>query len=108
MRVMVAVSASTPFGSPTTSTSSAAAASTGKPAWMYASTACRHSRSIISIAAGTIPAAMTALTVDAPASTDSKSISIVQIAGGSGVRRTHTLVATPSIPSLPTKTPRRS
>ena len=35
---------------------------------------------------------MTALTVDAPASTESKSISIVQIAGGSGVSLTQTLV----------------
>ncbi len=75
---------------------------------MYASTARRHNWSIISIAAGTIPAAITALTVDAPASTDEKSISIVQIAGGSGVSRTHTPVVTPSIPSLPTNTPRRS
>ena len=75
---------------------------------MYASTACRHSWSIISIAAGTIPAAITALTVDAPASTESKSISIVHMAGGSGVSFTHTLVVTPSIPSLPTNVPRRS
>ena len=51
---------------------------------------------------------MTALTVSAPASTESKSMSIVQIAGGSGVRRTQTLVVTPSMPSLPTNAPRRS
>ena len=36
---MAAVSAATPLGRPTTSTSRAAAASTGSPAWMYASTA---------------------------------------------------------------------
>ena len=35
-------------------------------------------------------------------------MSIVQIAGGSGVSLTHTFVVTPSIPSLPTNTPRRS
>ena len=60
------------------------------------------------MAAGTIPAAITALTVDAPASTVSKSISIVHTAGGSGVRRTQIFVAMPNIPSLPTNTPRRS
>ena len=37
---MRSTSASTPPGSPTTSTSSAARCSTGSPAWMYASTAC--------------------------------------------------------------------
>ena len=40
MATIAAVSASTPPRWPTTSTSSAAAASTGSPAWMYASTAC--------------------------------------------------------------------
>ena len=49
-----------------------------------------------------------ALTVSAPSSTDSKSISIVRTAGGSGVSRTQTLVAMPNIPSLPTNAPRRS
>ena len=106
--MIAAVSAATPLGRPTTSINNAAAASTGNPACTYASTARRHSWSIISIAAGTIPPAITALTVDAPASTVSKSISIVHTAGGFGVRRTSTFVATPSIPSLPTKTPRRS
>ncbi len=75
---------------------------------MYASTATRQRWSIISSAAGTIPEAMMSLTVDAPASTVSKSASSVVTAGGSGVRRTHTLVAMPHIPSLPTNTPRRS
>ena len=55
-----------------------------------------------------MPPAITALTVAAPSSTVSKSISIVHTAGGSGVRRTHTAVAIPNIPSLPTNTPRRS
>ena len=49
MRVISSVSAATPLGSPTTSTRRAAADSTGSPAWMYASTACRHSWSIISM-----------------------------------------------------------
>ena len=75
---------------------------------MYASTACRQSRSIISIAAGTMPAAMMSLTVDAPASTSSKSSSIVRTTGGSCVRRTQIAVAMPHIPSLPTNAPRRS
>ena len=60
------------------------------------------------MAAGTTPAAMTALTVEAPSSTDPKSMSIVHTAGGSGVSRTQILVAMPNMPSLPTKTPRRS
>ena len=93
---------------PVTSTSSAAAASVGNPAWMYASTATRHSLSIISTAAGTMPAAMIPLTVAAPSSTVAKSNSIVVTAGAFWVSRTHTSVAIPSMPSLPTNTPRRS
>ncbi len=67
-----------------------------------------HSWSIISSAAGTIPAAMIALTVCAPASTVGKSNSIVRTSGGDCVSRTQTLVAMPNIPSLPTNAPRRS
>jgi hypothetical protein len=51
---------------------------------MYSSTACTHSWSIISSAAGTMPAAMIALTVCAPASTVAKSNSIVRTRAGSG------------------------
>ena len=75
---------------------------------MYASTASRQSRSIISTAAGTMPAAMMPLTVAAPSSTEAKSISIVSTAGGFWVSRTQISVAMPSIPSPPTKAPRRS
>ncbi len=75
---------------------------------MYASTACRHSWSIISSAAGTMPAAMMPLTVAAPSSTLSKSSSIVRTAGGFWVSRTQIAVAMPHIPSLPTNAPRRS
>ena len=49
-----------------------------------------------------------ALTVAAPSSTRSKSSSSVRTTGGFCVRRTHTRVAMPSIPSPPTNTPRRS
>ena len=69
---------------------------------------CRHSWSIISTAAGTMPAAMMPLTVAAPSSTVSKSISIVRTAGGFWVSLTQTAVAMPSMPSLPTNAPRRS
>ena len=63
---------------------------------------------IISSAAGTIPAAMTALTQAAASSTAAKSASIVRTAGGSGVSRTAIRVAMPAVPSLPTNAPRRS
>ena len=75
---------------------------------MYSSTARVHSWSIISNAAGTMPAAMIALTVCAPSSTVAKSNSIVRTAGGFWVSRTQTLVVMPNIPSLPTNAPRRS
>ena len=48
---------------------------------MYASTAPRHNWSIISTAAGTMPAAMMSLTVPAPSSTVVKSISSVCTVG---------------------------
>ncbi len=105
---MRCTSVSTPFGNPATSTSRIAAASVGSPAWMYSSTAQVQSWSIISSAAGTMPAAMIALTVCAPSSTVAKSISMVRTAGGFCVSRTHTLVVMPHIPSLPTNAPRRS
>ena len=65
-------------------------------------------RSIISTAAGITPLAMIPLTVAAQSSTVAKSNSIVRTAGGSGVSRTHTADTTPSVPSLPTMTARRS
>ena len=66
------------------------------------------SASIISSAAGTMPAAMIPLTVAAAASTVVKSASSVRMAGGLGVSRTAMRVATPIVPSLPTNAPRRS
>ena len=85
-----------------------AAASVGKPACTKSSTARVIGASIISIAAGTMPAAMIALTVAAPSSTRSKSSSSVRTAGGFGVSRTPMRVAMPSMPSPPTNAPRRS
>ena len=51
---------------------------------------------------------MIPLTVAAPSSTVAKSMSIVFTSGGFCVNRTHTSVAMPSMPSLPTNAPRRS
>ncbi len=64
--------------------------------------------SIISSAAGTMPAAMMAPTAVAAFSTSSNDSSSVATAGGLGVIRTATRVAMPSRPSLPTNAPRRS
>ena len=64
--------------------------------------------SIISIAAGTIPAAITAETAAAASSMAVKSARRVRISGGSGISRTAMRVAMPMVPSLPTKIPRRS
>ena len=64
--------------------------------------------SIISIAAGTMPAAITADTAAAASSMAVKSASRVRISGGSGMSRTAMRVAMPIVPSLPTKIPRRS
>ena len=55
-----------------------------------------------------MPAAMMAPTVCAPASTVSKSNSIVRTPGGFCVSRTQMRVAMPHMPSLPTNAPRRS
>ena len=63
---------------------STAAASSGKPACTKSSTARVMRASIISMAAGTMPAAMMADTVAAPSSTDAKSSSRVRTAGGFG------------------------
>ena len=64
--------------------------------------------SIISKAAGTIPAAMMPLTVAAAASMLGKPRSSVSTHGGTGRSRTAIRVAMPIVPSLPTKQPRRS
>ena len=66
------------------------------------------SASIISIAAGTTPAAITA-DVAAPASSvDGKAASSVRTDSGSRSSRTVTSVTMPSVPSEPTRAPSRS
>ncbi|OGT95427.1 MAG: hypothetical protein A2083_09710 [Gemmatimonadetes bacterium GWC2_71_9] len=65
-------------------------------------------RSIISIAAGTIPAAMTRVTASPAARSAAKSASSVHTLGGTGTRRTVISVAMPNIPSLPMNRPTRS
>ena len=57
-------------------------ASVGRPTWNAASTAPRISRSIISSAAGTMPAAMMPETASLAASTESKTASSVRYASG--------------------------
>ena len=108
IRSIASVCAVTPSIRPETSTSSTASASRGRPAPTKSSTACVARASIISIAAGTMPAAITADTAAAASSIAVKSASRVRISGGSGIRRTAMRVAMPMVPSLPTKTPRRS
>ena len=51
---------------------------------------------------------MTAETVSLAASTSAKMASSVTTASGAGSRRAAILVATPSVPSEPVKSPRRS
>ena len=75
---------------------------------MDASTARMHAWSIISRAAGTIPAAMIALTASLALRTVGKSASSVRIAAGSGSSLSVIWSAMPNIPSLPTKSPARS
>jgi len=58
--------------------------------------------------AGTTPAAMIPLTVAAAWCSVGKSRSMVRTAGGLRVRRTQIWVTTPTVPSLPTTSPRRS
>jgi len=67
-----------------------------------------HDWSIISSAAGTIPAAITADTPSPAARRLLKSASMVRTARGSGVSRTVMLVAMPKLPSEPTNRPTRS
>ena len=93
---------------PSTSTSSTAAASTGRPARTNCSTARTITRSIISLAAGMPPAAMMSRTAAPAEVTEGKSTRIVRTAGGLRVSRTHTFVTTPRVPSPPTMNPRRS
>jgi hypothetical protein len=66
------------------------------------------SRSMISAAAGMIPAAMISLTAAPQSSTELNAASIVSTASGFFTMRRMTFVATPSVPSEPTNTPHRS
>ena len=75
---------------------------------MDASTALTQAWSIISMAAGTMPAAMIPLTASLAARIEGKAASRVRTAAGSGSRRRVISVAMPNIPSLPTKSPTRS
>ena len=64
--------------------------------------------SIISMAAGTIPAATTSETTSPAAAIDGKSASRVCTDSGARISRTVTCVTMPSVPSEPSTTPRRS
>ena len=64
--------------------------------------------SITSMAAGTMPSAMIALTVVAASRTEANDRSRVRTSGGFLVSFTATLVAMPRVPSLPMNAPRRS
>ena len=75
---------------------------------MEASTAATQDWSIISIAAGRMPEAITRETASLAARTEGKSASMVRTLVGSGSSRTTISVAIPNIPSLPTKSPTRS
>ena len=67
-----------------------------------------ESASIISIAAGTIPAAMMSVTARPPASSESYAASTRWTASGAGVSLTMILVTMPSVPSEPVNAPSRS
>ena len=64
--------------------------------------------SIISMAAGTMPAATTSDTTSPAAAIDGKSASRVRTDSGARISRTVTCVTIPSVPSEPSNTPRRS
>ena len=65
-------------------------------------------RSIISIAAGTIPAAMMRETALPASSVEGKVAKKVRVASGLRNTRSTTSVTIPSVPSLPTRAPVRS
>ena len=103
-----AMSSWTASGGPSHSTMTAAAGSAGPVVPVAARHASRMSRSITSRHAGTMPAAITSVTAAPAASSEGKSTIAVRTAAGRGSTRSQTVVATPSVPSDPTKTPRRS
>ncbi len=86
-----------------------AATSVGNPAAKTdASTAASVFLSIISSAAGRIPAAMIADTARPAPSMSSKWANSVPTAAGSGTSRTSISLQIPSVPSEPTNSPTRS
>jgi hypothetical protein len=86
----------------------AAPASAGQPACAIFSEASIVRRSIISIAPGTTPAETIAETACPAALGEAKNATSVRTASGAGTTRSVIFVATPSVPSEPTKTPCRS
>ncbi len=64
--------------------------------------------SIISIAAGTIPRCTISDTASPASLVQSKKATSVFVVSGEGTIRSHTFVATPSVPSDPTNAPSRS
>ena len=93
---------------PSSSTTSAAAASRVYPACTACSAAWMARLSIISTAAGTMPAATMSLTTSPASRTESKSASRVRTVSGTGSSRTVISQTMPSVPSEPMNTPRRS
>ena len=64
--------------------------------------------SIISMAPGTIPAATISDTTAPASEVESKNATSVRTVAGAGTTRSTIRVATPSVPSEPTKAPSRS
>ena len=94
---------------PSSSISNTAAASRGYSSYPKKSfTALMVTLSIISIPAGSKPAAVTARTASPAASIVSKSASSTLTHSGARNRRSVIAVAIPSVPSLPMKAPRKS
>ncbi len=93
---------------PSSSTSSAAPASVGHPAWPICSDAPIERLSIISMAPGTIPADTISETTSPAWLVESKNATSVRTDSGFGTTRSQTFVATPRVPSEPTNAPSRS
>jgi hypothetical protein len=101
------VSCSTSTCGPSSSTSSSPS-HCGYPACTAASAAWRLRRSMISAAAGRMPAAMISLTAAPAWSTRLKAAINVSTVSGRFVMRSVIFVAMPRVPSEPTNTPHRS
>jgi hypothetical protein len=87
---------------------SSAAPTSGQSRPVAALAATMASRSIISMAAGRIPAAMIRETASPPSSVEGKVAKKVRVASGLRSSRSVTSVTMPSIPSLPTSAASRS